>query len=105
MLLRMALPEPALTADEIWLAATWPFVREQLPDFCRNWAEGHGLHPLTAIRAALAERFTTTHESRGPFYFPDLADAGAAAEQAAIDAGQIRAGCLRYAGHREGDRR
>ena len=28
----------------------------------------------------------------------DLADADADVEQAAIDAGQIRAGCLRYAG-------
>lgn len=39
-----------------------------------------------------------THLSTGPYYFPDLADADADAEQAAIDAGQIKAGCLRYAG-------
>ena len=90
-----------------WLAhlqAEWAGSGLPWPEFCRNWAEGHGLHTLTAIRAALAERFATTHESRGPFYFPDLADAGPAAEQAAIDAGRIRAGCLRYAGHREGGR-
>ena len=42
----------------------------------------------------------TTHESSGPYYFPDLADAAADAEQAAIDAGEIKAGCLRYAGSR-----
>jgi hypothetical protein len=50
------------------------------------------------IRRELDVRFAVTHLSTGPYYFPDLPDGGAAAEQAAIDAGQIRAGCLRYAG-------
>jgi SAM-dependent methyltransferase len=88
-----------------WLAhihAQWLDSGQPWPEFCRNWAEGHGLHRLTAIQAALADRFTTVHQSRGPYYFPDLADTGPAGEQAAIDTGQIRAGCLRYAGRREG---
>lgn len=64
-----------------------------------GWAaSGHGLHAAAAIRRALDARFAVTHLSTGPYYFPDLPDADAAAEQAAIDAGQIRAGCLRYAG-------
>jgi len=60
-----------------WLAglrAQWTDSGQPWPEFCRDWAQGHGLHPL------------------------------AAGEQAAIDAGRIRAGCLRYAGRREGGR-
>ena len=50
------------------------------------------------IRLELEARFAVTHLSTGPYYFPDLADADADAEQAAIDAGQIKAGCLWYTG-------
>ncbi len=90
-----------------WLAglrAKWLDSGQPWPEFCRDWAEGHGLHPLTAVRAALADRFTTVHESRAPYYFPDMADVGPDGERAAIDAGLIRAGCLRYAGRWEGGR-
>jgi SAM-dependent methyltransferase len=62
----------------------------------------HGLHPARVIRRELDARFTATHLSTGPYYFPELRDADAAAEQAAIEAGQLRAGCLRYAGRRAG---
>jgi SAM-dependent methyltransferase len=86
------------------LQAEWADSGRPWPEFCRGWAEGHGLHPLTAIQAALAGRFTTVHESRGPYYFPELAGVSPADEQAAIDAGPIRAGCLRYTGRQEGDR-
>jgi hypothetical protein len=72
--------------------------RRARDDFFRGWLDEHGLHAATAIRRELDARFAVTHLSTGPFYFPDLADAGADVEQAAIDAGQIRAGCLRYAG-------
>jgi SAM-dependent methyltransferase len=90
-----------------WLAglrAQWTDSGQLWLDFIRDWAQGHGLHPLTAVQAALAGRFTTVHESRGPYYFPDLASTGPDGEQAAIDAGQIQAGCLRYAGRLEGDK-
>ena len=66
--------------------------------FFRAWLEEHVLHAAGAIRRALDARFAITHLSTGPYYFPDLLDADVAAEQAAIDAGQISAGCLRYAG-------
>jgi tRNA-Thr(GGU) m(6)t(6)A37 methyltransferase TsaA len=66
--------------------------------YFQAWLDEHGLHPAAAIRRALDARFAVTHLSTGPYYFPDLPDADPAAEQAAIDAGQIRAGCLRYAG-------
>lgn len=68
--------------------------------FFRGWLEHHGLHSASAIRRALDARFVTTHDSTGPYYFPDLLNADAAAEQSAIDAGAIKAGCLRYAGRR-----
>jgi hypothetical protein len=90
-----------------WLAHLrdqWTDSGQPWPEFMRDWAQGHGLHPLAAIQAALADRFTTIHQSRGPYYFLDLADTGPDGEQAAIDAGQIRAGCLRYAGRREGSK-
>jgi SAM-dependent methyltransferase len=57
-----------------------------------------GLHPAGVIRRELDARFSSTHLSTGPYYFSELLDADAAAEQAAIEAGQLRAGCLRYAG-------
>ena len=68
--------------------------------FFRGWLERHGLHSASIIRRGLDARFVTTHDSSGPYYFPDLLDADATVEQAAIDAGAIKAGCLRYAGLR-----
>jgi hypothetical protein len=38
--------------------------------------------------------------TEGPYFFPDLADTSEAEEQAAIDAGLIRAGGIRYAATR-----
>ncbi len=66
--------------------------------FRRGWLERRGLHSASAIRQALDARFVTTHDSSGPYYFPDLLDADATAERAAIDTGAIKAGCLRYTG-------
>jgi SAM-dependent methyltransferase len=80
------------------MSAGWAASGLGWDDFFRGWLDEHGLHAAAAIRRELDARFAVTHLSTGPFYFPDLADAGADVEQAAIDAGQIRAGCLRYAG-------
>lgn len=68
--------------------------------FFQGWLHHHGLHSASTIRRELDARLVTTHESNGPFYFPELLDADATVEQAAIDAGAIKAGCLRYAGLR-----
>jgi SAM-dependent methyltransferase len=84
-----------------WLAglrAQWTESGLSWDEFFGGWLEHHGLHPASAIRRELEVRFTGTHLSTGPYYFSDLLDADAAAEQAAIDAGQLRAGCLRYTG-------
>jgi SAM-dependent methyltransferase len=68
--------------------------------FCHEWAQVHGIPPAATIRRELDTRFTRTHESWGPYYFPELAATDEADEQAAIDAGQIHACCLRYVGQR-----
>jgi SAM-dependent methyltransferase len=86
-----------------WLAVLytdWGASGLSWDDFFRGWLEHHGLHPASVIHRELEARFAVTHLSTGPYYFHDLLDADALAEQAAIDAGQLRAGCLRYAGRR-----
>ena len=80
------------------MCARWAVSGLGWDSFFRAWLDEHGLHSAAVIRRELDARFTVTHLSTGPYYFPDLLDADAAAEQAAIDAGQIRAGGLRYAG-------
>jgi len=92
-------------ADEpgAWLPvlyAEWAASWLSWDSYFGDWLGHHGLHPAWVIRRELDARFTATHLSTGPYYFTDLVDADAAAEQAAIDAGQLRAGCLRYAGRR-----
>jgi SAM-dependent methyltransferase len=84
-----------------WLAelyAHWTESGLSWDEFFGGWLEHHGLHPASVIRRELDARFTASHLSTAPYYFADLLDADAAEEQAAIDAGQLRAGCLRYAG-------
>jgi tRNA-Thr(GGU) m(6)t(6)A37 methyltransferase TsaA len=86
-----------------WIAelnAEW--VASQLPweAFRQSWLDHHHLHPAAAIRKELADRFVTTHQSTGPYYFPDLLGADALTEHAAIGTGEIRPGCLRYAGRK-----
>lgn len=66
--------------------------------YFQGWRAEYGLHPASAIRRELAARFTTSQLSTGPYFFPQLRGADAVSEQAAIDAGELRAGCLRYAG-------
>jgi len=86
-----------------WLAglyAQWTESGLSWDEFFAGRLEQHGLHPASVIRRELDARFTGTHLSTAPYYFSDLLDADAAAEQAAIDAGRVRAGCLRYAGRR-----
>lgn len=93
-----------------WLAdrrAEWTASGLPWGVFVQGWLDGHGLHPAAAIRQALEARFVPEHLSVGPYYFPDLLDADADAERAAIDAGEIRPGCLLYAGRpapRQADR-
>lgn len=81
--------------NDEWAASQLPWEA-----FRQSWLDHHQLHPAAAIRNELADRFVTTHESTGPYYFPDLLDADVLTEDAAISAGEIRPGCLRYMGRK-----
>jgi SAM-dependent methyltransferase len=77
-----------MTSDESW------------DRYFADWVSAHGLHPANAIVRALDTRFDRRHLTEGPYFFPDLDHTRAEDEQAAIDAGLIRATGLRYIGTR-----
>lgn len=66
--------------------------------YIRGWLAEEGLHPGEKIIGALGDRFTRRSCAYGPYFFSDLAGTTEADEQAAIDAGQIRAAGIRYTG-------
>ena len=78
---------------EEWLASD-----QEWPTFLQAWAEGHGLHPGEKVVRLLDQRLERRHLAHGPYFFPNLADTTEADEQAAIDAGEIRAVRIDYAG-------
>jgi SAM-dependent methyltransferase len=67
---------------------------------CQAWATQEGLHTGESITLALDARFDRRLHAFGPYFFADLLDISEPDEQAAIDAGQIQATGIRYAGHR-----
>jgi SAM-dependent methyltransferase len=79
-------------AQERWAASGRPW-----DDFLRFWATEEGLHPGEDIVRGLDARFHRQLYVEGPYFFPDLAGTSEGQEQAAIDAGLIRAGGIRYA--------
>ena len=62
------------------------------------WAAAEGMHSGEEIRRRLDEHFVCEWDTSGPYFFPDLDGTHEADEQAAIDAGTIRATCTRYVG-------
>ena len=98
---RLAPPAPGAEPSwlhkhrERWVASGQPWGR-----YLRGWVEETGLHPGEAIMRGLDARFARRLYAEGPFFFSDLAGTGEAEERAAIDAGRIRAGGLRYAARR-----
>jgi SAM-dependent methyltransferase len=81
--------------QERWAASGQPW-----DGYCQAWAEQDGLHPGGEIVRGLDARFTRRFHAEGPHFFADLAATGEAEEQAAIDAGLIQAGGIRYAATR-----
>ncbi|HKA98909.1 MAG TPA: methyltransferase domain-containing protein [Streptosporangiaceae bacterium] len=69
-------------------------------DYCRTWAQDEGLHAGQDIVRELDERFDPQFLAYGPYFFPDLAGTSENDEQAAIDAGEIQANRIAYAGRR-----
>lgn len=76
-----------------WAASGRPW-----DDYFPAWAADHGLHAGHDVVAALDARFHRRLHAEGPYFFPELAGVTYAGEQAAIDAGQIRAAGIRYVG-------
>jgi SAM-dependent methyltransferase len=75
-----------------WLASGQPW-----DAFREVWAAAEKMHSGDDVLRALERRFGSGDVTYGPYFFSDLA-IGEADEQAAIDAGEIRATRISYAG-------
>jgi SAM-dependent methyltransferase len=76
-----------------WAASGQPWRQ-----YLRGWASREGLHTGQQILEELDERFECRSVTRSPAFFTDLDRTTEADEQAAIDAGRIQAGGIRYVG-------
>jgi SAM-dependent methyltransferase len=98
---RLAPPEPG--AEPGWLHRhrdRWSASGQPWEAAVRAWAQAEGLHAGHEIVAGLDTRFDRRSCVEGPYFFADLDGVGEAEEQAAIDAGQVRATGIRYVGRR-----
>ena len=94
------LPEPA---EHSWLRHRYDEWRGSgLPweSYLQSWAAAEGLHTGADIVRELDARFDRQFLGYGPFFFSDLAGVSEASEQAAIDAGEVQASRIAYAGRR-----
>jgi len=71
--------------------------------YFRGWAEEHGMHPSSAVIAALRARFTQRSYSTGPYFFVELDGTSEADERAAIEAGEVQPIGIRYVGSLRAD--
>ena len=95
---RLAPPAPG--AEPGWLhrhREQWSASGQPWDRYLRGWAEQEGLHPAEQILRGLDARFTRRFQAEHPYLFAHLAATSEAEEQAAIDAGEIRAVGTRYA--------
>ena len=72
--------------------------RHPWPGYLAAWRAAEGLHAGEDVLRALDARFTRLTCGYGPYLCSDRAGITEAAQQAAIDAGQIRATGIRYTG-------
>jgi SAM-dependent methyltransferase len=94
---------PAPAGEPNWLHQRrdeWRASRLPWEAYCRAWALEEGLHSGDDIIRELDARFDRQSLSYGPYFFPDLARISEADEQAAVDAGDIQANRIGYAGIR-----
>ena len=80
--------------------AEWMTSGKAWQSYFRGWAQREGLHRGDDLLRLLDERFERRLQAHGPFFFPDLANTTEADEQAAIDAGEIRAMRIDWVGTR-----
>jgi SAM-dependent methyltransferase len=76
-----------------WVASGQPWSA-----YLRDWAQAEELHAAETLLGLLDDRFKRECLGRGPYFFPDLAEASEEEERAAIEAGQIRATRVDYVG-------
>jgi SAM-dependent methyltransferase len=76
----------------------WAASEQTWPAYLRGWAQRERLHEAKALLDLLDERFRREHLTRGPYFFPDLAETTAEDEGDAITAGQIQATRIDYVG-------
>jgi SAM-dependent methyltransferase len=77
----------------------WTASGQSWPQYWPSWAAGEGLHTGEHILEELNARYRCHSSTRAPYFFPDLDQTTEADEQAAIDAGLIRAGGIRFVGY------
>jgi SAM-dependent methyltransferase len=97
------LAPPAPEVEHGWLHRLrdeWGASGQLWSAYRRAWAGQEGLHSGEEIVRGLDARFSRQLYAEGPYFFADLADTTEAEEQAAIDAGQIQPGGIRYAARR-----
>src|SRR6516162_1857507 len=91
------------TAEHDWLRHRhdeWRASGLPWESYLRSWAAEEGLHAGADIVRELDARFDRQFLGYGPYFFPGLAGVTEAREQAAIDAGELQAGRITYAGRR-----
>ena len=97
------LASPTDEAEPGWLhhhRERWAASGQPWDGYLRTWAGQEGLHQGGAIVRGLDARFTRRFHAEAPYFFADLAATTEVEEQAALDAGQIRASGIRYAATR-----
>ena len=82
----------------------WQESGQDWDEYFEAWIHDEHLHRGGDIIRGLETRFETQSVSEGPYLFADLDGVTSDDEQAAIDAGQIQPGCLRYVGQRRENR-
>jgi SAM-dependent methyltransferase len=93
--------DPSPAEEPGWLQRRrdgWLASGETWPAYFQAWAAQHGLQRSDHVLAALDARFERTLCDYAPYFFADLGDGSEQDEQVAIDAGEIRATGIRYAG-------
>ena len=80
---------------ERWLASGRPWA-----DYLQAWAREERLHEASKLVRLLDERFEREYLARQPYFFAELPETSEREEQAAIDAGAIRATRIDYVGRR-----
>jgi SAM-dependent methyltransferase len=76
-----------------WMASGEPWDR-----YLRDWARAERLHAAPMLLRVLKQSFGREQLARGPYFFPDLPETSIDDEQAAIDAGAIKATRIDYVG-------